>query len=52
LRKGGFVIGDKEIEAAQVNVRLRDGTIGGALGVDAFIAVVQAEANQWSTNEL
>jgi hypothetical protein len=40
-----------EREAAQVNVRPRDGAIAGALGIDAFIAVVHAEVNRWSTNE-
>jgi threonyl-tRNA synthetase len=35
-----LVIGDKEIEAGLVNVRLRDGTVVGALGMEAFIAMV------------
>lgn len=38
-----LVIGGKETEAGQVNVRLRDGTIAGALGIDAFVAMVQEE---------
>jgi threonyl-tRNA synthetase len=38
-----LVIGEKEMEAGQVNVRLRDGTIAGALGIDAFIAMAQEE---------
>jgi threonyl-tRNA synthetase len=43
LRKVPYilVVGDKEIEAGQVNLRLRDGTIGGALEIGAFIAMVQ-----------
>ena len=35
-----LVIGDKETEAGVVNVRLRDGTVVGALGMEAFIAMV------------
>lgn len=33
--------GPRELEAGQVNLRLRDGTIRGALEIDAFAAMVQ-----------
>ncbi|HEY67165.1 MAG TPA: threonine--tRNA ligase [Thermoflexia bacterium] len=36
-----LVIGDREMEAGQVNLRLRDGRVPGAMSVDAFLALVQ-----------
>ncbi|MEE8389685.1 MAG: threonine--tRNA ligase, partial [Anaerolineae bacterium] len=36
-----LVIGDREMEAGQVNLRLRDGNIPGAMSVDDFGALVQ-----------
>jgi threonyl-tRNA synthetase len=34
-----LVIGDREMEASQVNLRLRDGQKPGAMSVDDFIAL-------------
>ena len=36
-----LVIGDREMEAGQVNLRLRDGQVPGAMPVDDFIALAQ-----------
>jgi threonyl-tRNA synthetase len=36
-----LVLGDREIEAGQVNLRLRDGSVPGAMPVDDFIALAQ-----------
>jgi threonyl-tRNA synthetase len=36
-----LVIGDREAEASQVNLRLRDGTTPGAMSVEDFVALVQ-----------
>ncbi|MBN1180309.1 MAG: threonine--tRNA ligase [Anaerolineae bacterium] len=36
-----LVVGDQEAEAGQVNLRRRDGGQGGAMAVDAFIAMAQ-----------
>jgi threonyl-tRNA synthetase len=36
-----LVIGDRELEADQVNLRQRDGQQPGAMNVDDFIALVQ-----------
>jgi len=36
-----LVIGDREMEAGQVNLRLRDGQVPGAMAVDDFIALAQ-----------
>jgi len=36
-----LVIGDREMEAGQVNLRLRDGQVSGAMAVDDFIALAQ-----------
>nr|HID14371.1 threonine--tRNA ligase [Anaerolineae bacterium] len=36
-----LVIGDREMEAGQVNLRLRDGKVPGAMSVDAFLALAQ-----------
>jgi threonyl-tRNA synthetase len=36
-----LVIGDREMEAEQVNLRLRDGAVPGAMSVDDFITLVQ-----------
>ena len=36
-----LVIGDREMEAGQVNLRLRDESVPGAISVDDFIALVQ-----------
>jgi len=37
-----LVIGDREMNAGQVNLRLRDGNVPGAMAVDDFIALAQA----------
>jgi threonyl-tRNA synthetase len=37
-----LVMGDREVEAGQVNLRRRDGTVPGAMSVDSFAEVVQA----------
>jgi threonyl-tRNA synthetase len=36
-----LVIGDREIEAGEVNLRMRDGNVPGSMEVDAFAALVQ-----------
>jgi threonyl-tRNA synthetase len=36
-----LVIGDREVEAGQVNLRKRDGSMPGAMSVNAFAALVQ-----------
>ncbi len=36
-----LVIGDREVEAGQVNLRLRDGNVPGAMSVDDFAALAQ-----------
>jgi len=36
-----LVIGDREIGAGQVNLRMRDGKVPGAMSVDAFLALAQ-----------
>ncbi len=36
-----LVVGDREMEAGQVNLRKRDGTKGGAMSVDEFVALAQ-----------
>ncbi len=36
-----LVIGDREIEAGRVNLRMRDGKVPGAMSVDAFLALAQ-----------
>jgi threonyl-tRNA synthetase len=36
-----LVVGDQEIEAGQVNLRLRDGSKPGAMGVDDLVALIQ-----------
>ncbi len=36
-----LVIGDREMEAGQVNLRMRDGNVPGAMSVDDFIALAQ-----------
>jgi threonyl-tRNA synthetase len=36
-----LVIGGREIEAGQVNLRLRDETVPGAMSVDDFVALAQ-----------
>jgi threonyl-tRNA synthetase len=36
-----LVIGDKEVEAGQVNLRMRDGKVPGAMSVDDFVALAQ-----------
>ena len=36
-----LVIGDREMEAEQVNLRLRDGEVPGAMPVDAFLTLAQ-----------
>jgi threonyl-tRNA synthetase len=36
-----LVIGDREMEAGQVNLRMRDGNVPGAMSVGAFIALAQ-----------
>jgi threonyl-tRNA synthetase len=36
-----LVIGNREMEARQVNLRLRDGTVPGAMAVDDFVALAQ-----------
>jgi threonyl-tRNA synthetase len=36
-----LVIGDREMEAEQVNLRLRDGAVPGAMSVEDFITLVQ-----------
>ncbi|MBN1642917.1 MAG: threonine--tRNA ligase [Anaerolineae bacterium] len=36
-----LVVGDREMEAEQVNLRLRDGSTPGAIDVAAFVALVQ-----------
>lgn len=36
-----LVIGDREMEAGQVNLRMRDGNVPGAMSVDDFKALVQ-----------
>jgi len=34
-----LVIGDREMEAGQVNLRRRDGEVPGAMALDEFIAI-------------
>jgi len=41
-----LVIGDREMEAGQVNLRMRDGQVPGAMPVDEFIALVQEAVAQ------
>jgi threonyl-tRNA synthetase len=36
-----LVIGNREMEAEQVNLRMRDGNVPGAMSVDAFLALAQ-----------
>jgi threonyl-tRNA synthetase len=36
-----LIMGDQEIEADQVNLRLRDGQKPGAMSVDDFVALAQ-----------
>jgi threonyl-tRNA synthetase len=36
-----LVVGDREVEAGQVNLRLRDGNVPGAMSVDDFAALAQ-----------
>ena len=36
-----LVIGNREMEAGQVNLRMRDGNVPGAMSVDAFLALAQ-----------
>jgi len=36
-----LVIGDREVEAGQVNLRMRDGKVPGAMSVDDFVALAQ-----------
>ena len=36
-----LVIGDREMEAGQVNLRLRDGQVPGAMPVDDFVALAR-----------
>jgi threonyl-tRNA synthetase len=36
-----LVIGNREMEAGQVNLRLRDGDVPGAMSVDDFVALAQ-----------
>jgi threonyl-tRNA synthetase len=36
-----LVVGDREIEAEQVNLRLRNEEVRGAMSVDAFIELAQ-----------
>ena len=43
-----LVIGDREMEAGQVNLRMRDGQVPGAMPVDEFIALVQEAVAQKS----
>jgi threonyl-tRNA synthetase len=41
-----LVVGDREVEAGQVNLRLRDGSKPGAVSVDDLIAVVQSAVDE------
>jgi threonyl-tRNA synthetase len=41
-----LIIGDREMEAGQVNLRMRDGQVPGAMPVDKFIALVQEAVAQ------
>lgn len=36
-----LIIGNREMEAGQVNLRMRDGNVPGAMSVDAFLALAQ-----------
>ena len=36
-----LVIGDREVEAGQVNLRMRDGKVPGAMSVDDFVVLAQ-----------
>jgi threonyl-tRNA synthetase len=36
-----LVLGDREVEAGQVNLRRRDGDVAGAMSVDDFVALAQ-----------
>jgi len=36
-----LIIGDREIEAAQVNLRMRDGNVPGAMSIDEFLTLAQ-----------
>ena len=36
-----LVIGDREMEVGQVNLRQRDGDVPGAMSVDEFLALAQ-----------
>ena len=36
-----LIIGNREMEAGQVNLRMRDGNVPGAMAVDAFLALAQ-----------
>jgi threonyl-tRNA synthetase len=41
-----LVIGDQEVEAEQVNLRMRDGQKPGAMSVDDFITLVQKAVDE------
>lgn len=41
-----LVVGDREMEAGQVNLRRRDGEVPGPMSVDAFIALAQAAVQE------
>jgi len=36
-----LVVGNREMEAGQVNLRMRDGNVPGAMSVDAFLTLAQ-----------
>jgi threonyl-tRNA synthetase len=41
-----LIIGDREMEAGQVNLRMRDGNVPGAMSVDGFTAMAQAAVEE------
>jgi threonyl-tRNA synthetase len=41
-----LILGDREMEAAQVNLRTRDGNVFGAMSVDEFVLLAQDAVNE------
>jgi threonyl-tRNA synthetase len=41
-----LVIGDREVEAEQVNLRMRDGNVPGAMSLDEFVALAQTAVEE------
>jgi threonyl-tRNA synthetase len=39
-------VGDREVEAEQVNLRMRDESVPGAMSIDAFVEMVQTAVEE------